>query len=105
MDIYNITKIIQVLEKALKEKYVTAKGDIALSVGGNDLMPKFHNITHSKTLDVFFQEKFKKSLINVEIIGSAPTVKFNNAIYVDFVTSLYCSKKKKQRPKHILLVA
>ncbi|CAC5387721.1 unnamed protein product [Mytilus coruscus] len=31
----------------------------------------------------------------MEIIGSAPTVKFNNAIYVDFVKTLYCSKKEK----------
>ncbi|CAC5425801.1 unnamed protein product [Mytilus coruscus] len=95
MDIYNITKIIEILEKAWKEKYVAAKVAIALSLGGNDFLPKFHNITHSKTLDVFLQQKFRKSLINVEIIGSAPTVKFNNAIYVDFVKTLYCSKKEK----------
>ncbi|CAC5425792.1 unnamed protein product [Mytilus coruscus] len=95
MDIYNVTKIIEILEKAWKEKYVAAKVAIALSLDGNDFLPKFHNITHSKTLDVFLQEKFRKSLINVEIIGSAPTVKFNNAIYVDFVKTLYCSKKEK----------
>ncbi|CAC5387720.1 unnamed protein product [Mytilus coruscus] len=41
MDIYNITKIIEILEKAWKEKYVAANVAIALSLGGNDFCPNF----------------------------------------------------------------
>ncbi|CAC5423709.1 unnamed protein product [Mytilus coruscus] len=96
MDIYKITKIIKILEYAWKEKDIAAKEAIALSLGlgGNDFLPKFQYITHPKTLDVFLQEVFRRSLIYVEINRNAQIVKFNEKVYFNFVKTLYCSKKK-----------
>ncbi|CAC5387980.1 unnamed protein product [Mytilus coruscus] len=46
-DIYNITKIILMMETFTSEKFIGMKIAIILSLGGNDFLPKFYQISHS----------------------------------------------------------
>ncbi|VDI72179.1 Hypothetical predicted protein [Mytilus galloprovincialis] len=65
-DIYNITAILETLEKKTLDKHIGIKVAIALSLGGNDFLPKFHSISHSTKLDTYMNiESINQLLIQI----------------------------------------
>lgn len=94
-DIYNITRIVETLEKFTDEKYFGMKTAMVLSLGGNDFLPKFYNITHSSTLEMFMRGTvFRKELVNISIHedNTFASISFSSDIYIDFIKHLYCPK-------------
>lgn len=94
-DIYNVTQLIEILESAWHEKYFAAKVAIGLSLGGNDFLLKFHNITHSKTLELFCSDAFRTELIRISVDDGTCKEAIDKNTYFNFIKHLYCSQKKK----------
>lgn len=49
--LYNITSMIEVRESYYQDSCIGGKVALALCMGGNNFLPKLHNITHSKVLN------------------------------------------------------
>ena len=52
-DVYNITSVIELLERVFDEKYVTMKIALCLCLGGNDFVPKGYDKSHDTILKMF----------------------------------------------------
>ncbi len=89
-DLYNITGMVEILEKSFQEKYIAVKIAVGLCMGGNDFVPKFYGKSHDKILSLLLMnDTFKQGLISVD----PPTVGLNTPVYVEFVKALYCAPK------------
>ena len=51
--VYNITRMIELLEFYFQEKYFAMKIALALCAGGNDFIPKYHGYSHDAVLKAF----------------------------------------------------
>ncbi|CAG2186631.1 unnamed protein product [Mytilus edulis] len=93
-DIYNITKIILMIENFTSEKFIGMKIAIILSLGGNDFLPKFYQISHSLTVDLFMREAtFREGLVTINTEeGKVVSVNFDADHYTEFIKYLYCPK-------------
>ena len=49
-EVYNITALIESLESHHCETYFAMKIAMAMMIGGNDFIPKYHGITHEKAV-------------------------------------------------------
>ena len=88
-DFYDITGIIEVLEKKFENKYVGIKVAIGLCMGGNDFVPKFHSMAHKKVLQLALSDVFLHRLITI----NPPMVTLNEGLYPEFVKHLYAGNK------------
>ena len=87
MDVYNITRIIEKLERQYKDIKIGVKVALLLCLGGNDFLPNFYRIVHSKLADQFFGHKeFYDKLFLFE-----PTIAINQPMYLKFVKHLFCN--------------
>ena len=89
MDVHNITAILEHLQHKYDDQYIGVKVAALLCMGGNDFIPKFHGISHSKVLLVGLRDQFRNSLINVDN-GKA---ELDSQIYLTFVKHLFCPKR------------
>ena len=88
-DVYNITGMLAVLEKAFHSQTIGKKLAMILCFGGNDFIPKFQNITHLKVTQLFLSKsKYLDGLFSLDANDVT-----NPDILEDFVKELYCPKK------------
>ena len=92
-DIYNITDIVLLLEKTygLNAPMKTA---IALCMGGNDFVPKFHGISHQNIMSTLF-DGFLNNLLNLKHDNSGKLIgaEINQESYINLMKVLYCPKR------------
>ncbi|KAK6181777.1 hypothetical protein SNE40_009564 [Patella caerulea] len=60
-DIFNFTGMLEILEDATLDYDIGIKLAAALSLGGNDYTPKFYGISHSRIVNVIFQDELFKN--------------------------------------------
>ena len=88
-DVYNITGMLTVLEKAFHSKSIRKKLAMILCFGGNDFIPKFQNITHLKVTQLFLSKsKYRDGLFSLDVDNVT-----DQDILEDFVKELYCPKR------------
>ncbi|XP_070203435.1 uncharacterized protein [Littorina saxatilis] len=89
-DVYNITAIVEQLESRFGH-YAALKIAILLSMGGNDFLPKFHGITHSKLLQTVMEQGLLHSLFSFSSqSGKLVTGNIKEDVYLKLLMSLYC---------------
>lgn len=80
------------IENFTLEKFIGMK--IAIILGGNGFLPKFYQISHSLTVDLFMKAAtFRECLVtfnNEE--GKVVSVNFDADHYTEFIKYLYCPK-------------
>ncbi|CAC5364329.1 unnamed protein product [Mytilus coruscus] len=93
-DIYNITAILETLEKKTLDKHIGIKVAIALSLGGNDFLPKFHSISHSTKLDTYMNnESINRLLVQItEENNKVACILFDTRVYKEYLKHIYCPK-------------
>ncbi|CAC5418114.1 unnamed protein product [Mytilus coruscus] len=81
---------MEILESSFEnEDDIVKKVSIVLCTGGNDFIPKFHNISHKKMLSLFMSNEhfrlnlFQKSEKNIH--------QLNTTVYKDFIKTLFSS--------------
>ncbi|KAL3854981.1 hypothetical protein ACJMK2_014213 [Sinanodonta woodiana] len=96
-ELYNISKIIESIERYFNKKYSAALIAIILSMGGNDFLPRHYGISYEKILMKAIDNKglelFK--LFNMEIQEteeSVSSITLNIDAYICFLKDLYCPK-------------
>ncbi|KAL3863792.1 hypothetical protein ACJMK2_005527 [Sinanodonta woodiana] len=96
-ELYNISKIIESIERYFNKKYSAALISIILSMGGNDFLPRHYGISYEKILmkaiDNQGLELFK--LFNMQIQEteeSVSSITLNIDAYICFLKDLYCPK-------------
>lgn len=96
VDLYNITYILEVMEKATDDKHIGVKIAMGLCLGGNDFIPKFHGISHEKVLKTLLQQNnFCTRLFTITPETGLPykvNVKLQPDVFVELVKVLYCPK-------------
>ena len=87
-DLYNITGMLMVLEKAFHSRAIGKNLAMILCLGGNDFIPKFHSISHLKVTQLFLsQSRYRDGLFSLNESNVT-----NHDILEDFVKELYCPK-------------
>ena len=85
--IYNITGMIEVLEKQYpNDSFIGAKLSMVLCIGGNDFIPKMNWFSHDKICQLYFkEEKFRNTMFNVSTNG----ITLEITMYIELVKCLY----------------
>lgn len=66
---------------------------MALCLGGNDFIPKFHGMSHKKILEIFLKTpRLRCSLFNIQF-EAVHSVTIDSSLYKDLVKQLYCPNK------------
>ena len=91
MDIFNITGILTLLEEKYSDRNIGMKVALNLCIGGNDFIPKLHNISHVKIMKIIMtQSDFLQELYTFDECGH---IEINPDSYLKLIKYLYCSKK------------
>lgn len=90
-DVYNITSIVRELESAYQQK-ASMHIALVLCMGGNDYLPKFYNITHSKVLETVLAEKALERLFDLRFdeFGRCESGNLVEDEYLGIMKALYC---------------
>ena len=64
IDIYNVTKMLEVLERSFTDPDIRMKLAIAICVGGNDFIPTCHHIYHDTILKLYVKGQYRHSLFH-----------------------------------------
>ena len=92
IDIYNVTRILEVLEQSHGgDITIGGKVAIGLCMGGNDFIPKFQYISHSKVLSMLIDTP---KFLNDLFIIKEPHITVDPVVYQEFIKRLYCPKHK-----------
>ena len=87
-DLYNITGMISVLEKAYGDAQICPMVAMMLAMGGNDFLPKFQNITHLKVLQQFLASSvYKEQLFHKT---GSDLIAVDRKMFTEFMKNLYC---------------
>jgi hypothetical protein len=92
MDIYNVTALLEIFQNVFEDQLIGIKIAFCLCIGGNDFIPKFHQISHDTVMKLFMaNKKYRQNLFLND------GVKFNlcKDVYIDFVKNLYSPTKMK----------
>ncbi|CAC5415229.1 CNBP [Mytilus coruscus] len=82
------------IEHFTSEKFIGMKIAIILSLRGNDFLPKFYQISHSSTVDLFMREAtFKEGFVTIHTEeGKVISVNLDADHYTEFIKYLYYPK-------------
>ena len=88
LDIYNVTGILEVLERVYRDRNIGMKVAVALCMGGNDFVPKLYQWSHGTILKMALEAEYRAQLLyeNGEL-------QLNVDCFVDFLKNLYCPKR------------
>ena len=87
-NLYNITRIIFILERVYDDAQVCQMIAIMLAMGGNDFLPKFQHITHLKVLQqVFASPVYKEQLFHK---AGSDLIAIDRKMFTEFMKDLYC---------------
>ena len=88
-DVYNVTLLLELLEKVYADRTIGIKVAIGLCMGGNDFVPKLQQVSHSTLLKHVLKPKYRNSLLMFE----NDTIIINKDCFVCCMKDLYCPKK------------
>ena len=93
--VYNITRMIELLEFYFQEKYFAMKIALVLCAGGNDFIPKYHGYSHDAVLKAFLASAdLQQSLFKLEFNadGTCKSGMVDVDRYVELVKGMYLPK-------------
>ena len=91
-DVYCITGILNVLQKAFNDEIIGCKVAVALCIGGNDFIPGFSGISHSRVVSTYTRsEMFLRDMIS---ITAEDKLFLDSKTFVDFVATLYAKSNQ-----------
>ncbi|KAL3880313.1 hypothetical protein ACJMK2_032561 [Sinanodonta woodiana] len=96
LDIYNITGIVRALEMRYNEDKIAVVLSFSLSLGGNDFIPKFYEISHEKWLKgIFENETFRRNLFKIRSRPDSGhlSVTIDPGVYISLLKNFYCPNK------------
>ena len=91
-EVYCITGIIRLLERHYNERHIAMKVAMALTLAGNDYVPKYHGFSHEKVLKTYLEnEEARKTLFDLSFDegGNCVSAKVDPDAYVNFIKDLY----------------
>ena len=89
MDIYNVTKILEVLEHSFADQDIGMKLAVAICMGGNDFIPSCHQIFHDSILKLFVKEQYRRNLFLIQ----SGMMRIDQTWFTDFYKTIYCPKR------------
>ena len=89
IDIYDVTKMPEVLERSFTDPDIGMKLAIAICMGGNDFIPTCHHISHDTILKLFLKGQYRHSLFHFP----DGKMRINQQCFIDFYMTLYCPKR------------
>ena len=89
MDIYNVTKILEVLEHSFADQDIGMKLAVAICMGGNDFIPSCHQISHDSILKLFVKEQYRRNLFLIQ----SGMMRIDQTWFTDFYKTIYCPKR------------
>ena len=90
-DLYSITGILHLLEKATGDRRIGVKVAIGLCIGGNDFLPRYNFFgTHSKVMQAIRMPYF---LTNLVVDHPNGNIKLDKEVYVELIKQLYLPKE------------
>ncbi|CAG2250908.1 PCF11 [Mytilus edulis] len=97
MDVYNVTAILQLLERRWNDRYIGIKIAIFLCLGGNDFLPKFYNLSHLNVVStIVATDHIFQNLVRAEENEMDQqtflNVTFSQESYRELIELLYCPK-------------
>lgn len=88
-DVYNVTLLLELLERVYADRTIGIKVSIGLCMGGNDFVPKLQQVSHSTLLKHVLKPKYRNSLL----MFKKETITINKECFVRCIKDLYCPKK------------
>ncbi len=91
-DIFNVTNMIEILEKKLGH-LASMKIAIILCMGGNDFLLKFQGISHEKMILAFIESPFLLDSLVIFDFDHSNQIKtghINKELFQQFISTLYC---------------
>ena len=91
-DLYNITKILELLEATWKEEHIGMKVAIALCLGGNDYLPKIQHMSHDTIMEKFMKiPELRLNLLQftTNVDGKCTGFTVSPTMYEDLFKRLY----------------
>lgn len=90
-DIYCITRMIEIIEK----KHGVFSGlqiAVGLAMGGNDFFPKFYGKSHKKMLQLFVENHYMWSMLDIvrNENGIPVSATVNENVFISFIKHVYC---------------
>ena len=89
VDIYNVTKMLEVFEQSFADRDIGMKLSVSVSMAGNDFIPSCHEKSHGTILKHFVRDKYRKNLY----IFKDKKIKISQSSFIDFYKTLYCPKR------------
>ena len=90
VDVYNMTAIINAIEKEYTDPNICKKIAIALCMGGNDFVPRLYRKNHTSIFKLSVQAPFISTLIKFE--GGCITL--DHDVYIELIKLLYTRRTK-----------
>ena len=95
-DIFCVTKIVERLEEQYRNQDIAVIVALALSLGGNDFIPKFYGISHQQWLALLMNnEDYCNNLFTINRNVQTNIIErifLNEDIYIRMIKKLYCPK-------------
>lgn len=88
-DVYNITTLLEIFEEKYHDRDIGLKIALGLCLGGNDFMPKCHQISHETVLNLLIENDFFRQ----NLVVNVGNVQLNYEVFKAFFKTLYCPKR------------
>ena len=89
IDIYNVTKMLEVFEQSFADRDIGMKLAVSICMAWNDFIPSCHEISHDTILKHFVRDEYRKNLF----IFKDEKIKISQPCFIDFYKTLYCPKR------------
>ena len=89
IDIYNVTKMLEVFEQSFADRDIGMKLAISICMAGNYFIPSCNEKSHDTILKHFVRDEYRKNLF----IFKDEKIKISQPCYIDFYKTLYCPKR------------
>ena len=93
IDIYNVTKMLEVFERSFEDPDIGMKLAVSVCMAGNDFIPSCHEKSHDTILKHFVREENRQNLFHFD----DGKMKISQPHFIDFYKTLYCPKKYNPR--------
>ena len=96
LDIYNITAMIELVEKHYKDSSIGMKMALILCMGGNDFLPKIQMQSHAKVMSQYISGRYPSLLLYI-----CDHLILNIDSFVEFVKELFVTNRMRKEHSNI----
>ena len=99
LDLYDITAMLETLESHFVDPQIGVKLALALCLGGNDFVLKYHGQSHDKIVQLYISSSiYMEELFQLQrdSNGHLDSITVNLELYTEFIKHLYTPKNKDQ---------